>query len=189
MSRGDEYYDPQKKERQSDMKAVYSNSIMASYATFKELYKSQKYNSPYQILSEFIKYIIASKSIYNFTATDIQGHLNSEFGFNPPIAVIRTALKSIPEVTKNHQTYSVSGLQGNTTFQAYRQQAEEKSKYIADALIEYAEEKRVVNLDKTRLSREFIAFVLDEDGDPLYQQVIGSFVLVNATNNEIAASI
>lgn len=171
------------------MKTVYSKSIMASYATFKELYKSQKYNSPYQILSEFIKYIIVSKSLYTFTSTDIQGHLNSEFGFNPPIAVIRTAMRSIPEVTRDHQTYRVSNLQGNTAFQAYRQHAEEKSKSITDALVNYAEEKKVVNLDKNKLSQELIAFVLDEDGDPQYQQVIGSFVLANATNEGITTAI
>lgn len=172
------------------MKAgAYSKSIMASYATFKELYKSQKYNSPYQILSEFIKYIIVSKSLYNFTSTDIQGHLNSEFGFNPPIAVIRTAMRSISEVTRDHQTYRTSYLQGNTAFQAYRQQAEEKSKSITDALVKYAEEKNAVNLDKNRLSQELIAFVLDEEGDPQYQQVIGSFVLANATNAGITTAI
>ena len=69
------------------MNNKYSNSIMASYATFKELYKSKKYSSPYQILSEFIKYIIVSKSLYAFTSVDIQRYLKEEFGFNPPIAV------------------------------------------------------------------------------------------------------
>ena len=168
---------------------TYSRSIMASYATFKELYKSQKYNSPYQILSEFIKYVIVSKSLYNFTSTDIQGHLNSEFGFNPPIAVIRTAMRNISEVTRDHQTYRVGNLQGNNAFQAYRQQAEEKSKSITDALMHYAEEKKAVNLDKNKLSQELIAFVLDEEGDPQYQQVIGSFILTNATNEGITTAI
>ena len=171
------------------MKTIYSKSIMASYATFKELYKSQKYKSPYQILSEFIKYIIISKSLYIFTVTDIQSCLNSEFGFNPPIAVIITALKSIPEVTRDHQTYKVSELQGNNDFQAYRQQAEEKSKSIADALIVYAEEKKALNLDKNKLSQELIAFVLDEDGDPQYQQIISSFVIANATDDGITTAI
>ena len=45
------------------MKNVYPESIIASYATFKELYNSKEYRSPYQILSEFIKYIIVSKRL------------------------------------------------------------------------------------------------------------------------------
>ena len=89
------------------MKTEYSTSILASYATFKELYKSQKYTSPYQILSEFIQYIIASKPLYSFSSTDIQGYLKDDFGFNPPIAVIRTALKGIEGLKCNHQVYAI----------------------------------------------------------------------------------
>ena len=171
------------------MKTVYSKSLMASYATFKELYKSQKYNSPYQILSEFIRYIIVSKALYTFTSTDIQSHLNAEFGFSPPIAVIRTAMRSISEVTRDHETYRTSNLQENIAFQNYRQEAEEKSKSLTDALINYAEGKNVVNLDKVKLFQELIAFVLDEEGDPKYQQLIGSFVLTNESNAGIMAAI
>ena len=139
---------------------------MATYATFKELYASKKYSSPYQILSEFIKYIIASNSLYSFTSTDIQSYLIKEFGFHPPIAVIRTALKSIPDVTRNNQTYVVSTPQRIDTFLLYRKQAEEKSDSITKALLEFAEEKNKICLNKDKLSQELIAFVLDEDGDP-----------------------
>lgn len=171
------------------MKTVYSESIMASYATFKELYNSQKYRSPYQILAEFIKYIIVLRSLYSFTATDIQGHLVDEFGFNPPLAVIRTAMSKIPEVTRNHQTFKASGLQGNTSFQEYRQQAEENSKSITDSLIKYADGEGTLNLQKDKLAQEFIAFVLDEDGDPRYQQIIGKFVLKNKDNKSATDTI
>lgn len=160
----------------------YSESIMASYATFKKLYNSKEYRSPYQILSEFIKYIIVSRSLYSFTATDIQSHLLDEFGFNPPIAVIRTAMRNIPEVTRNHQAFKANGLQGNAAFQTYRQQSEEKSKSITDLLLKFADGKGVLNLRKDKLAQEFIAFVLDEDGDPQYQQIIGEFVLANENN-------
>lgn len=171
------------------MKTVYSESIMASYATFKELYNSKEYRSPYQILSEFIKYIIVSRSLYSFTATDIQSHLLDEFGFNPPIAVIRTAMKNIPEVTRNHQAFKANGLQGNAAFQTYRQQSEEKSKSITDLLLKYADGKGVLNLRKDKLAQEFIAFVLDEDGDPQYQQIIGEFVLANENNKSTTDTI
>ena len=43
------------------MKETYSHAILASYATFKELYNEGKYRSPYQILAEFIKYIVFNK--------------------------------------------------------------------------------------------------------------------------------
>ncbi len=162
---------------------------MASYATFKELYNSKEYHSPYQILSEFIKYIVVLKSLYNFTSTEIQGYLNEEFGFNPPIAVIRTAIRSIPDVKRTYQSYQASTIQGNAKFQSYRQQSEEKSKGITDALLRYADEKGVQNLRKEKLAQEFIAFVLDEDGEPQYQQIIGEFLLTNENNNSITDTI
>lgn len=171
------------------MKTVHSESIMASYATFKELYNSKEYRSPYQILSEFIKYIIVSRSLYSFTTTDIQSHLLDEFGFNPPIAVIRTAMRNIPEVTRNHQAFKANGLQGNAAFQTYRQQSEEKSKSITDLLLKYADGKGVLDLRKDKLAQEFIAFVLDEDGDPQYQQIIGEFVLANENNKSTTDTI
>lgn len=162
---------------------------MASYATFKELYNSKEYRSPYQILSEFIKYIIISESLYSFTATDIQSYLVDEFGFNPPIAVIRTAMRNIPEVMREQQVFKASGLQGNAAFQTYRLQSEEKSKSITDSLLRFADKKGILNLHKDKLAQEFIAFVLDEDGDPLYQQIIGEFVLTNENNKATMETI
>ena len=172
------------------MRTTYSKSIMASYATFKELYKSKKYNSPYQILSEFISYLIASKSLYTFTSTDIQSYLELEFGFDLPLAVIRTAMRSVPRVFRDHQIYHVSEIdQENNSFQTYRLQAEEKSQSITDALYKFAEAKNSLDLDKFKLSQELIAFVLDEDGDPNYQQIISSFILDNTGNSEITDAI
>lgn len=170
---------------ESQMKNVYSKSIMASYATFKELYNSKKYSSPYQILAEFIKYIIVSKTLYTFTSTEIQGFLIDEFGFNLPLAVVRTAIKNISEVSLNNRVYNVSSqsIQSNKDFCNYKQKSEDQSKIITDALIEYAEEKNVI-LDKARFVEELIAYMLDEEGDSQYQQIISEFILSN-NNNEL----
>lgn len=171
------------------MKEIPTTAIMASYATFKELYNSEKYRSPYQILSEFIKYILVSKSLYTFTATDVQSNLNSEFGFCPPIAVIRTAMKSIPEVKLIDSRYQVRNLQNDVVFQTCRQQAEEKSNSIIDALIQFAEEKNSIILDKNKLSQELIAFVMGDYDGSKYQQIISSFFLHNQTNEGIKAAM
>lgn len=171
------------------MKNTYSETILATYATFKELYNSKKYSSPYQILSEFIKYTISTKSLYTFTLVEIQGHLKDDFGFNPPIAVIRTALKSIPEVKLDHQIYKTKRLQSDGPFRTYRQQAEAKSEEINNSLIQYCEQRGDIKLDKQKLSQELIAFLLDEDGDPRYQQVIGSFILANENNKAMSEAI
>ena len=52
-------------------------SIMASFATLKSLSDVKKYQSPYQILREFINYIIVSDSLYSFSAVEIAGKMKS----------------------------------------------------------------------------------------------------------------
>ena len=135
------------------MKPTYSKTIMASYATFKELYNSKKYHSPYQILSEFINSIIISDSLYSFTSSDIQLRLLDEFGFDLPIAVICTALKSIKAVKKTETGYSVNDIHENTDFRNFQQQSEDKSNSVINDLIKFADNKGINTLDKKTLSQ------------------------------------
>lgn len=53
------------------MEIAYSESILASYVTYKELYSNENYRSAYQILAEFIKYIISTENIYNFSIPEL----------------------------------------------------------------------------------------------------------------------
>ena len=64
-------------------------SIMASFATLKSLSDVKKYQSPYQILREFINYIIVSDSLYSFSAVEMKNCLNSHFSFSIPEAVVK----------------------------------------------------------------------------------------------------
>ena len=45
------------------MSHTYSESVLASYVTYKELYANNNYRSAYQILAEFIKYLISAEQI------------------------------------------------------------------------------------------------------------------------------
>ena len=42
-----------------------TSSVLAAYATIKSLSDENKYQSPYQILREFIRYIIKEDALYN----------------------------------------------------------------------------------------------------------------------------
>lgn len=168
---------------------VYRETLMASYATFKELYDSKEYRSPYQILSEFIRYVIVSRPLRFFTSTDMQNHLSEEFGFQLPLAVIRTSVKSIQGVTLQNQTYQVESVQKRDTVQNHRRLSEEKGVKVTEALLLYAKEKGFEQLDAEKLARELIAFELDEEGDSEYQKLIGAFVLANEKRPEITDAI
>lgn len=86
------------------MKEIYSPAILASYATFKELYNEGKYKSPYQILAEFIKYIILTENTYSFSLVKMKQDLKRVFGFELPTAVIKTAVKGIDGITRETAT-------------------------------------------------------------------------------------
>ena len=84
-----------------------STPILASFATLKSLNDSKKYINSYQILAEFIKYIIDGQKLYVFTAIEMKNRLKSVFGFDIPEAVVKTASKSLPFVTRENGTYIV----------------------------------------------------------------------------------
>ena len=82
-----------------------SVSILASFSTLKILNDTKKYKNSYQILSEFICYIINTKKLYSFTANEMKNQLNSVFGFNIPEAVVKTTSKNLPFVTKSNGSF------------------------------------------------------------------------------------
>ena len=47
-------------------------SILASFSTMKSLVDAQQYQSPYQILAEFIQYIIIKYTLHSFTAVEMK---------------------------------------------------------------------------------------------------------------------
>lgn len=83
-------------------------SIIASFATLKSLSDAKKYQNSYQILREFINYIILSDSLYSFSAVEMKSRLNSHFCFSIPEAVIKTALKNLPGATLTDGIYDIS---------------------------------------------------------------------------------
>lgn len=155
-------------------------SVLAAYATFKELYNSNRYSNPYQILGEFIKYIISTKALYNFTTAEIQIKLREEFGFDLPIAVIRTATKGIEGISVRNGIFSIKRdqLTNNNEFLQYKSSSEEKAVNILLELNSYAEKECNKNaVNKERLSDSFVAYLLDETVDENDENIISRFVV------------
>ena len=81
------------------MAKKHTTSILASYVTYKELSNHGNYKSPYQILAEFIKYIIYEEKLYAFSIGEIKSRVENEFEFQVPDAVLKSALKKIDFIT------------------------------------------------------------------------------------------
>lgn len=82
-----------------------ANSILASYAVYKNLYDNHEYRSSYQIIAQFIKYIIHERNLREISIADINNSLKEEFGFILPDAVIRTSMKNIDQVERINHRY------------------------------------------------------------------------------------
>ena len=165
-------------------------AILSSFATMKFLNDSNKYFSTYQILSEFIKYIISYKGLNIFSSIEMKNYLNSIFGFNIPEAVIRSALKSKPYLIKKDGRYNVvkEEFEYDNTFEQVMSNSEEIKSTIIDSLVSFIRNKnenKDIVIDE--LVRDFIAFVMEDEIQKSlgrYTNDIGEFVLKNE-NNEI----
>ena len=72
-----------------------STPVLASFATLKSLNDSKKYINSYQILAEFIKYIIDGQKLYVFTGIEMKNRLKSVFGFDIPESTVYKGLHRV----------------------------------------------------------------------------------------------
>ena len=171
------------------MTRIYSESVLASYVTYKELYSNNNYRSAYQILAEFVKFILASEEIYRISVPEIKKKVYDVFGFNLPEAVIRAAIKRNDYIEKitNSEDYVVKrqNLKIDPQFMKYRERAERDNTVLTEMLISYVEEKYQVNVNKKELVQEFIAYLIDESNGGKYQEAISAFILENSVHDEL----
>ena len=174
-----------------------SNTLLASYATYKTLYASGEFRSQYELLAEFIKYSIANKKLRIFSVEDIFDVLQSEFGFSLPRAVIRTALRKIDyikvipgqNVDRYSQKYSVVNqdkLLLDDKFVSIRSKALDENESLFELLEYYAKEQLGDGFDDIKnLSIRFMQYLVDDSIGDEYQEVISSFVIKASENPEI----
>ena len=176
------------------MKETYSPAILASYVTFKELYNEGKYRSPYQILGEFIKFIVVTEHNYSFSLFDMKNHLKRVFGFELPTAVIKTSIKGISGINKmpNSADYVVNEKQiaENEGFSEFRKEAEKDNSKLSEMLIAFAKQRNSEEyIAKEVLIQDFIAYLIDEHSDTKHHDLISEFILFYAENQDVMRGI
>ena len=175
------------------MGVVYSESVLASYVTYKELYANDNYRSAYQILAEFIKYIIVTEEIYIFSIPELKRRLQDVFGFRLPNAVIKSAIKKIEYIERipNKDAHSVKTkiVSVDEKFSQYKENAEKENAALTEKLVEYAEHHGHGNIPKKELTQELIAYLLDESNGGKYQEIISAFILESSGNRSIVRQI
>lgn len=175
------------------MGEIYSESVLASYVTYKELYANDNYRSAYQILAEFIKYIIATEEIYNFSVPELKRRIQAVFGFQLPNAVIKSTIKKMEYIEKIpcKEEYGVNrkNIKADERFFQYKTNAEKENAALTRKMIEYAEHHEHENISKNELIQELIAYLLDESNGGKYQQIISAFILENSEDENIVKQL
>lgn len=172
------------------MEKNHTMPILASYVTYKELSSRGNYKSPYQILAEFIKYIIYEKKLYAFSIGEIKSRVENEFEFYLPDAVLKSALKKIDFVTYDttgNYCVNVEKVRVNGELKKYRNLAEKTEISILEQLISFVEEKnyKLNNREKKELMRAFGSYLIDESNGNKYQEEISSFIIKKSDDKKI----
>ena len=163
-----------------------STSILASFVTLKSLTETKTYQSSYQLLSEFIEYIIIENSVYNFSAIEMKNKLKEFFGFDIPEAVIKTATKSLSYVTKVKTAFQVNHSHIDEMrnkikiLNEAKLSAERNSSNILSMLQRYIEEQSPGEIiDQNALEHDFISFLVadQQSYNGKYTRLIGAFII------------
>ena len=119
------------------------SSTLASFATLKSLCDEKKYQSPYQILREFIRYIVITEHLYSFSTAEMNSLLQKHFGFTIPEAVIRSSLKHTEGISLEDKIYSVTmnAIEEDSVFEEKRNEATAYESCIIHQLSEFIFEK------------------------------------------------
>ena len=170
-------------------------SILASFSTMKSLVDAQQYQSPYQILAEFIQYIIIKSNLHSFTAIEMKNRLFEVFGFDIPEAVVRTTVRGLQFVKTENRIYHVNRieLKDNSAFEEMKAVAEANNTDIIDLLIAFAQETDPSSaIWADALTQEFIAYLLDDQQSTAagkYTDLIGRFILKNESDEKIQSAL
>ncbi len=162
-------------------------STLASFATLKVLSDMKKYNNPYQILSEFIKYIIKTKKLYTFSSVEMKNQLQLVFGFDIPEAVVTTVSKKLDFISRERGDFLVDmkNFACDDLVEKTKENVETVNNNIMNLLIDFIKEKKPdAEIYEDILIHDFFAFLVGSDVSTSgkYMELIGQFVFINEKN-------
>lgn len=167
-------------------------SILASFATLKILYDSKKNSNPYQLLGEFINYVISEKALRSFSVEEMGKYLNEAFEFQIPCAVIKTACKQQNFLRKDNEFWiddsilkRIKERSGFASFAKAKENAEKANVNILNMLLDFIKnDDASEEISGKQLSQYLIAYLIDKQEviPEKYINLIARFVLENNNN-------
>jgi len=169
-----------------------NSKLIASVVVFKELHDNNK--DIYDIIAEFLKATIILNKKWHFNSTEITSLLESEFDFNLPEAVVKTALKrrliKSGFLFLNYGEYSVKSIDSkiNPEFEANYERKKSIYKETEEQIISHISERedRIIGEDEIEDIRDTIKnFLLGTFTTDKYSQHISSFIIKNRNNIQV----
>lgn len=182
-----------KKDRRGEIMVDTSTIILASFATLKNMCDEKSYKSSYQILTDFINYVITADSIHYFSAVEMKNRLHDIFGFDIPEAVVKSACKNNTCLKLSNGLFYVNSdaIKADPLFVARKEIAEQENDSIIKKLTAYVAEKdpdRTVEVNK--LTQEFVAYLVDDQPrNGAYTDLISQFILAYEKDSEIQRNL
>ena len=167
-----------------------TTAILASFATLKSLNEKNKYKSSYQLLAEFINYIIQTKKLLMFTAIEMRNYLFEIFGFDLPEVVVKRATDTLSCTKKDKGAFSVEKKAHpiDTTIDRTKIEVESQSSKILKRLVSYIREREPdIALDLVALEQDFISFLIDnrQKVSVKHLNFIGEFIIASEDDKEM----
>lgn len=164
-----------------------NDKYLASVSLFSLLYNEKK--DVYIVLSEFLKNIIVTRGLYEFSSTEITNELNNSYDFSIPEAVVKTALKKIPQIDLNNYRYVVKGIdneQGKKFVKNY-EDSQIKNKMVISELASFIEKKDpLLSKDEKEITKAFCSYFLDDACDKRYLKYVSEFILKSSGDEKIS---
>lgn len=167
-----------------------TTAILASFATLKSLNEKNKYKSSYQLLGEFINYIIHTRKLLMFTAIEMKNYLFDIFGFDLPEVVVKRATDTLSYTKKEKGAFALEEKTRpiNKIIDQTKIEVESQSSKILKRLVSYIKEREPdIELDLGALEQDFISFLIDNRQKVFAKHLnfIGEFIIASENDKEL----
>lgn len=162
------------------------NQSLAAYITFRQLYNNN--TDHLSIIAEFIKRVIYSKKLNNFSISQIREYLNEEFDFLIPDSIIKSAINKIDFIKRDNNRYVV---QCNMDFSAqsaidkYYKEALVLNKSIITKLCDYIKDKGEHIVEEDILLGSLYDFIINDNRNDEYYKYISAFFIENEHDDTV----
>jgi len=161
---------------------------IASIAMYREMVN--KGFDIYDILSQFINFIIYEKKLNEFTAQKINQYLKEIFNYTVPEAAVKEALRKINIVRPMANSYQlISDVKYNDEFLLNKNRLEREADDIFNEIIKFIETKRSKTLtdrEKANVFNELFDFLMkNETRNKEYTKFISLWIVQNTDNSHV----